>query len=73
MRMIAYGLGSHGGEFMDDRDIFIHTTRGRYEYDRDFDVYRRQPEPRDLSHFEQFGWIYVTLALTALCFFVTLK
>jgi hypothetical protein len=57
---------------MDDRDIFIHTQRGRYEYDADFDVYRRVPEPRDLTHAEQFGWIYVTLILTAICYYVTL-
>ncbi len=71
--MIAYGLGSHGGEFMDDRDIFIQTAQGRFEYDADFDVYRRQPEPCELTHIQQFGWIYVTLVLTAICFFVTLK
>jgi hypothetical protein len=57
---------------MDDRDLFIHTKQGQFEYDADFDVYRRQPEPRELTHLSQFGWIYVTVVLTAICFYVTL-
>ncbi len=73
MPTIVFGLTFHGGELMDNDHNLIITARGQYSYDADFDVYRRVPEPRDLSHFEQFGWIYVTLLLTALCFFVTLK
>lgn len=47
---------------MDDRDIFIYTSRGTYQYDADFDQYRRvRTEP--LSHREQFGWLYVCLFL----------
>ena len=56
---------------MDNRDI-IHTAQGHFEYDADFDVYRRQQEPKDLTHSQQYGWIYVTVLLTALCFFITL-
>lgn len=57
---------------MDDRDIIIQTNRGRYLYDADFDVYRRLPEPKDLSHFQQFGWIYALAILTAVTYYVTL-
>ncbi len=57
---------------MDDRDIFIHPNRGEYEYDADYDIYRRRPEPRDLTHLQQFGWIYVLAILTAVTYYVTL-
>lgn len=57
---------------MDDRDIFIQTKQGRFEYDADFDIYRRQPEARDLTHLSQFGWIYVLAVLTVVAYYVTL-
>ena len=57
---------------MDDRDLFIHTKQGQFEYDSDFDVYRRQQDPRELTLAQRYGWIAVTLLLTAVCFAVTL-
>lgn len=42
----------------------------RYEYDADFDVYRRVPEPSELTHMSQYGWIYVTAILCAICYYV---
>ena len=54
-----------------EEDI-IHTPKGRFRYDADFDMYRRLPEPRDLSHLSQFGWIYACAVLTAICYYVTL-
>jgi len=57
---------------MDDRDIFIQTKQGQFEYDADYDIYRRRPEPRDLTHFQQFGWIYVLAILTVIAYYVTL-
>ena len=57
---------------MDDRDLFIHTKQGQFEYDADFDIYRRLQDPRELTALQKYGWIAVTLALTLLCFYVTL-
>lgn len=57
---------------MDDRDLFIHTKQGQFEYDADFDYYRRVPEATEQSHLSQFGWIYVCAVLTAICYYVTL-
>jgi len=70
--MIGFGLGSLGEELMDDRDIFIHTAQGQFEYDADFDIYRRRQLPCQLTVFERYGWIAVCLVLTALCYYVTL-
>jgi len=58
---------------MDDRDIFITTNKGQFQYDPDFDVYRRLQAPRELTVTQRYGWIAVTLALTAICFYVTIK
>jgi len=45
-----------------DKDI-IHTPKGRFEYDADFDMYRRLPEPRELTHLSQFGWVYICVCI----------
>jgi hypothetical protein len=54
-----------------EEDI-IDTPKGRFRYDADFDHYVRLPEARDLTHWSQFGWIYVCAVLTAICYYVTL-
>ncbi len=54
-----------------DQNLII-TAKGQYAYDADYDIYRRVPEPRDLTHFQQFGWIYVLAILTAVTYYVTL-
>ena len=51
---------------MDDRDIFIQTKQGRFEYDPDFDYYRRVPEPQELTHLSQFGWVYICVGILAI-------
>ena len=54
-------------------DNIIQRSNGqRYEYDADFDVYRRVPESHELTHLAQFGWIYVTTLLCAICYYVTM-
>ncbi len=73
MPTIVFGLTFHGEELMDNDHNLIVTAKGQYSYDSDFDVYRRVPDAEELTHIQQFGWIYVAVALTALCFFVTLR
>jgi hypothetical protein len=41
-----------------------------YHYDSESDVYRA--EPQSLSHWDAFGWIYVTLVLAVTCYCVEL-
>lgn len=40
-----------------------------YEYDADFDVYRRQQEPVSLG--ARYGWLAVCLVLVLTCYFIT--
>ena len=42
-----------------------------YDYDADFDVYRRRPRSDPPSFGEQFGWVIATLVLIACCYLVT--
>jgi hypothetical protein len=43
------------------------TRQGKtYCYDPESDVYRA--EPQSLSHWDAFGWIYVTLVLAVTCY-----
>jgi hypothetical protein len=47
------------------------TRNGRiYRYDPDYDCYYRVCNPRDLTHWNQFGWIYVVAVLSAVCYYV---
>jgi hypothetical protein len=55
---------------MDDRDLFIHTQYGKFEYDADFDVYRKCID-RPITHRERYGWIYITVVLALIAYFVT--
>jgi hypothetical protein len=43
---------------MDNNNTITRPCGTRYEYDSDFDVYRRVPEPEELTHMAQFGWVY---------------
>jgi len=42
----------------------------QYRYDADYDCYYRVYTREDLTHMNQFGWIYVTAILTAICYYV---
>ena len=55
---------------MDDRDLFIHTPHGKFKYDSDFEVYRRCID-RPITHKERYGWIYITVVLALITYFVT--
>lgn len=48
----------------------IDTPQGQFIYDPDFDYYRRAPKPQDSSHLSQFGWLYVTVLFTAICYYI---
>ena len=48
---------------MNDNDIITRSNGARYEYDADFDIYRRIPEYHELTHVQQWGWIYVSIIL----------
>ena len=50
-------------------DRIEHNGR-QYEYDADFDVFRRVPEPQDLTHMSQFGWIYFCIAALAFSYYM---
>ncbi len=41
-----------------------------YRYDPDYDCYYRVYERSDLTHMQQFGWIYVVAILTAIAYWV---
>jgi hypothetical protein len=55
---------------MDDQDRFINTEQGQFEYDPDFDVYRRCIN-RPLTHKERYGWIYITVVLALITYLIT--
>jgi hypothetical protein len=57
---------------MDNDHNLIITPKGQYAYDADFDIYRRVPEARDLTHAEQFGWVYAVLILMVAAYGLTL-
>lgn len=40
-----------------------------YRYDPDYDCYYRVYTRKDLTHMNQFGWIYVTALLCAVCYY----
>jgi len=41
-----------------------------YEYDADFDVFRRVPEPHELTHMAKFGWIYFCVVAIAFSYYM---
>jgi hypothetical protein len=41
-----------------------------YYYDADYDCYYRRYTRLELTHMSQFGWIYVTAILCAICYYV---
>jgi len=45
----------------------------QYRYDPDYDCYYRVFSPEEyaeLSHWSKYDWLYVTVILTAVCFYV---
>jgi hypothetical protein len=42
----------------------------RYRYDPDYDCYYRVYDRSDLTHAQQFGWIYVVAVLSAIAYYV---
>jgi hypothetical protein len=56
---------------MDDTNIITRPDGRRYEYDSEFDVYRRIPEPSELTHMGRFGWIYACLLSIIIATIVT--
>jgi hypothetical protein len=42
----------------------------KYEYDADFDVFRRVPEPHELTHMAKFGWIYFCVVAIAFSYYM---
>jgi hypothetical protein len=53
-----------------DKDT-IERNGAVYDYDADFDIYRRRPPAAEPTFREQFGWIFVTLVLTIVCYLST--
>lgn len=47
----------------------LHNGR-KYEYDADFDVFRPVPEPQELTHASQYGWIYFCVAALAFSYYM---
>ena len=50
---------------MNDTNTITRSNGQRYEYDADFDVYRRVPEPHELTHISKYGWIYICVFVLA--------
>lgn len=48
-----------------EQDI-IHTPKGRFRYDADFDHYVRVPEAKEQTHLAQFGWLYICVCILAI-------
>lgn len=50
---------------------YIYDEQGRkYRYDPDYDCYYRVHDTSNLGHMQQFGWIYATAILCAVCYYV---
>jgi hypothetical protein len=54
-----------------NNDIVVRSNGQRYEYDADFDVYRRVPEPHELTHMGRYGWIYISVLSLAISAYMT--
>ncbi len=66
-------MGSyHLGEILmnDLYNEYIDRHGHKYRYDPDHDCYYRVYTDKDLTHISQFGWIYVTVILCAICYYV---
>ena len=48
----------------------IEVNGQTYYYDPDYDCYYRRYTASELTHMHQFGWIYVTAILCAICYYV---
>ena len=55
---------------LDPHSEHIIRNGQQYRYDPDYDCYYRVYTPEDLTHWNQFGWIYVTVILCAICYYV---
>ena len=56
---------------MNDTNIITRSDGTRYQYDSDFDLYRRVQGPSELTHMAQFGWIYTCLVIIIIAVIVT--
>ena len=69
-------MGSYhmGTLLMDDRYYkckdCIDKDGRKYRYDPEYDCWYRVFAREDLTHMSQFGWIYVTAVLCAICYYV---
>ena len=55
---------------LDPHSEYITRNGQQYRYDADYDCYHRVYTREDLAHWNQFGWIYVTAILCAICYYV---
>lgn len=56
---------------MNDYDKTIVQDGKTYRYDPDYDCYYRVYAREELTHWNTYGWIYVTAILTVITFCVT--
>jgi hypothetical protein len=54
----------------DPYNEFIERNGSTYRYDPDYDCYYRVYTREELTHMSQFGWIYITLVLAAVCYYI---
>ena len=57
---------------MDNDHNLIITPKGQYQYDPDYDCYYRVYSEQDLNHWNTYGWLYIILALAAICAIVVI-
>lgn len=56
---------------MMENNIITRSDGSRYEYDADFDLYRRVPDAQELTHMGQYGWIYICVLSLAISVYMT--
>jgi len=49
---------------------YIVRSGRKYRYDPDYDCYYPVREPEEYTHLSQFGWVYVTLLLSAVAYYI---
>ena len=54
----------------DQYNEYILKDGRKYRYDPDYDCYYRVYAREDLTHMQQFGWIYIVAVLSAICYYV---
>jgi hypothetical protein len=54
----------------DQYNEYILKDGRKYRYDPDYDCYYRVYTREDLTHMQQFGWIYVVAVLSAICYYI---